>query len=53
MSFFYIFLLLTIGAVGGYMIGHDTGYEEGNIKGRAEMYSPIVYEWKICKAVKL
>ena len=37
MSFFYIFLLLTIGAVGGYMIGHDTGYAEGNLDARAEL----------------
>jgi hypothetical protein len=38
MSFFYIFLLLAIGAVGGYMIGHDTGREEGYIDASAEFY---------------
>ena len=37
MSFFYIFLLLTIGAVGGYMIGYDCGREEANIDARAEL----------------
>ena len=38
MSFFYIFLLLTIGAVGGYTIGHSCGREEGYLDGVAEEY---------------
>jgi len=38
MSFFWIFTLLAIGAVGGYMIGHDTGREEGYIDAAAEFH---------------
>ena len=38
MSFFYIFLLLMIGAVGGYSIGHSTGKEEGYLDASAEFY---------------
>ena len=38
MSFFYIFLLLIIGAVGGYSIGHSTGREEGYLEGVSDEY---------------
>lgn len=38
MSFFWIFTLLFIGAIGGYSIGHDCGRQEGYAEGAAEMY---------------
>lgn len=38
MSFFYIFLLLCIGAAGGYSIGHSTGKEEGWLEAASEHY---------------
>lgn len=38
MTWFAIFSLLAIGAVGGYSIGHDCGQAEGYLKGRAEEY---------------
>ena len=38
MSFFYVFLLLAIGAVGGYMIGVDSGREEGYLDAASEFH---------------
>jgi hypothetical protein len=38
MTFFTIFALIMIGAVLGYMIGHNTGLEEGYILGSSEQY---------------
>ena len=38
MDFFYIFLLLMIGAVGGYSIGHSTGKEEGWLEAASDAY---------------
>ena len=38
MTAFYAFCIFAIGLVGGYMIGHDCGYEEGKLDGIAEEY---------------
>jgi hypothetical protein len=38
MSFFWIFATMMVGAIAGYLIGHDCGYEEGRLDGIAEEY---------------
>ena len=37
MSTFAIFLYTVLVVVLGYMIGHNTGYDEGNLDARAEL----------------
>ncbi len=37
MSTFAIFLYTVLVVVLGYMIGHDTGYDEGNLDAREEL----------------
>ena len=37
MSFFAVIMYSVVMVVLGYMIGHDTGYEEGNLDARAEL----------------